>query len=279
MPEAPPYLSLKLAHELYRKPPGRLAAEERQRLARIAARQVQIEQRILATAEAAQVVLPESSVDQGVAEVRARYATEEDFAADLDQAGLDPAGLRAAIARDLTVEAVLEHMAGPAAPVSETEVEIFYLVHRERFVRPETRTLRHILVTVDNGLAGSERDAARSKIEAIRARLFKAPERFAAQALRHSECPTAMNGGLLGAVARGQLFPELEPAAFALAPGELSGIVESPLGFHLIICDAVEASGQLPLAGVRQKIRAHLEEARRKAVQKAWIAGLFKQPA
>lgn len=276
MPEAHPYLTLKLAHELYHKPPDSLAPAERDRVDQVAARQQKIEQRILTTPEAAQVLLPASSVEQGVAEVRGRYDSEREFAADLGRAGLDADSLRTCIARDLQVDAVLERVASLAAAVSDTDVEIFYLMHRERFKRPENLTLRHILVTINEALPGSERDAARRKIDAVRARLVKAPERFAEQAHKHSECPTAMNGGLLGTLKRGQLFAELEPAAFALAPGELSPVVESPLGFHILNCVAAAAASELPLATVRDKIRTHLAEARRSASQKAWIAGLFK---
>lgn len=278
MADAAHYLTLKLAQELYRKPPESLAPDERQRVARVAARQLAIEQRILAAPEAAQVVLPLSSVDQGVAEIRGRYAAEEDYVADLAKSELDPASLRAAIERDLRVEAVLDRVGSQAAVVSDTDVEIFYLMNRKRFLRPETRTLRHILVTINDAVAGSERPAARARIGAIAARLERAPERFAEQALKHSECPTAMNGGLLGTVVRGQLFAELEPVAFALGLGQLSGIVESPLGFHILRCDAIEAESELPLASVRDKVRSQLADSRRRAAQRAWIAGLF-QPA
>ena len=156
-------------------------------------------------------------------------------------------------------------------------VEIYYLMHRQRFLRPENRTLRHILVTVNGAVSGSEKPNARRHIDAIRARLLKAPERFAEQALKHSECPTAMNGGLLGTVTRGLLFAELEPAAFAIGLGKISAIVESPLGFHINRCDAIEAESELPLASVREKVRSHLEDTRRRAAQKDWIAGLFKR--
>ncbi|MDD5248194.1 MAG: nitrogen fixation protein NifM [Rhodocyclaceae bacterium] len=279
MPETQPYLTLKLAHELYRKAPERLAPAERQRLDNVVARQMKIEQRILATPDAAQVVLPVSSVDRPLAEIRQRYDSETEFAADLEKSGLSPAALRAAIERDLTVEAVLERVASQTAAVTETDVEIFYLTHRERFLRPASRTLRHILITVNESLAGNERDAVRIRIDEIRARLQKSPERFAEQALKHSECPTAMNGGLLGAVTRGQLYAEIEPAAFALRSGELSAVVESPMGFHVIFCEAIETPAELPLASVRDKVRTHLEDTRRRTAQKSWIAGLFARGA
>ena len=275
MSESPPYLTLKLAHELFGKAPGRLEPEERQRVEAVLARQLKIERRILATPEAAQVMLPAASLDQAVAQIRGRYASHGEFLADLQQLDLDLVQLAAALARDLTVDAVLERVASQVAEVSETELEIFYLVHRERFHRPEYRRLHHILVTINDALPGSERSTARHTIDAIHARLVKSPERFAELALQHSECPTAMNGGLLGNVKRDQLYAELEAVAFALAPGELSAVVESPLGFHILHCVAVEGAGDLPLASVRAKIRKHITETRRRARQKAWIAGLF----
>lgn len=276
---ASPYLMLKLAHELFRKAPDALEEGERRRVLAVAGRQHMIEQRILATDEAAHVVLPEDSLAQGVAEIRGRYAGEQEFHADLARAGLTEAGLRDALRRDLTVEAVLDRVASRSAKVSDTDIEIFYLTNRERFIRPETRTLRQILVTINESLPGSERPAALSKIEAIRGRLLKDPKRFAEQALKHSECPTAMNGGRLGELARGTLFAELEPAAFALAPNGLSDIVESPLGFHLLRCDAVTPERILPLSEVRERIGGYLQEARREICRKAWIGALFRAVA
>jgi nitrogen fixation protein NifM len=269
------YLSLKLSHELFRKSPEALDAAEKKRVAIIAERQQEIEKRILATANAAAVVLPPASIDACLNDIRDRYPDEAEFEADLARSGMTPASLRAAVERDLAVEAVLEHVAAGAAPVTDTDVEIFYLQHSARFRRPEMRTLRHILVTVNDSLRGSERDAAQAKIEAIRQRVAKEPERFAEQALKHSECPTAMNGGLIGKVPRGKLYEEVDAAAFELAPGELSGVVESPLGFHLLLCGGIQAAEQVPLAEVREKIGAHMTEQRRASVQKAWVTTLF----
>lgn len=273
-----PYLTLKLAHEIFHKGPEQLDDSERQRVGGIAARQQQIEERILGSANAALVLLPAASVEACFKDIQDRYPDEPEFEADLARNGLTTETLRAAIERDLKVEAVLEQVAAATPPVSDTEVEIFYLQHRERFTRPETHTLRHILITINDEVAGSTRDAAQAKIEAIRARLLKDIGRFNEQALKHSECPTAMNGGLLGKVPRGKLFPEVESAAFALQAGELSAVVESELGFHIVLCDAVEPEALVPLAEVREKVREHLATGRRTAAQKAWIAGLF-QPA
>ena len=279
MSEVDSYLRLKLSQELYRKPPSMLEPVERQRVDSVAARQRSIEQRILSSAEAAQVVLPASSLSQALAEVRGRYGSDEEFLADIESSGLDHEGLMSAIERDLKFDAILDGVSSRIADVSETDIEIFYLMHRDKFCRPETRTLRHVLVTINESLKGNDRASARRKIDNVRARLLKSPERFAELAMRYSECTTAMNGGLLGVVEKGQLFPELEKAAFALNVDELSRVVESPVGFHVIHCVAVESASEQPLAAVREKIRTHLIESRRRAAQKEWIATLFKQAA
>lgn len=273
------YLTLKLAAKLYSKPLDVLAADELRRVKAVAAKQQEIEALILTTPEAASVMLPEPSIEAGLTEIRERYASDEDFTADLRRIGLDPASLRQAVTRDMVVEAVLEKVASRSAAVSDTEVEIFWFMHMERFRRAETRVLRHILVTINEQLAGNERPAARARIDAIHARLARSPERFAEQALKHSECPTAMNGGLLGAVPRGQLYPELEAVAFSLAEAGLSEPIESELGFHLIQCEAIHPERQSRLDEVRQSIRDHLEQQRRSLCQKSWINALRRRLA
>lgn len=282
MPEASSYLVLKLAQELFGKPPAGLTPGERARVDQVARRQREIERRISATQEAARVHLPPASVERALAELRARYASRDELFAALDAAGLDEASLRGAIERDLRLEAVLEGVASRTPAPSDTDAEIFYLLHRERFRRPENRTLRHILITINEALAGCERDAAWRTIAAIRARVVAAPACFADEALRHSQCPSAVNGGLLGTVRRGQLYAELEPTAFALPLGEVSDIVESPMGFHIIHCVAIEDDSVIPFAAVREKIRGHLAESQRTRAQKAWIRQLFaddREPA
>jgi peptidyl-prolyl cis-trans isomerase C len=277
MHDASPYLMLKLAQELFKKSPEALDDGERQRVTSVASRQTQIEQRILSTDEAMRVMLPEDSLTKSFAEIRNRYPSDDEFQTDLERHRLSQADLRNALRRELTVEAVLERVASRSAKVSDTDVEIFYLTNSDRFRRPETRRLSQILVTVNDALADNERSAALTKIETIRARLLKSPERFAEQALKHSECPTAINGGSLGEVPRGMLYAELEPVAFALEESEIAEVAESPLGFHLLRCDAISAEHILPLRDVRERIRTHLEDARRNICQKAWIGELFRK--
>ncbi|HLA34806.1 MAG TPA: nitrogen fixation protein NifM [Rhodocyclaceae bacterium] len=274
------YLSLKLADRLFGKSLEALDGDELRRVNVVAARQYEIETLILTTPEAANVALPPTSIDANLMEIRARYGDGgdgDDYRADLDRLGLNESALRQAIRRDRVVEAVLERVAAQATAVSDTEIEIFWLMHKDRFRRAETRLLRHILVTIDEGSAGSERRVAYDKVQTIRLRVLKSSKRFAEQALKHSECPTAMNGGLLGNVPRGQLYPELEAAAFSMSEDSLSEIVETELGFHLLYCEAIQAERQLQLDEASPTIRERIERQRRDSYRKSWIKALLRR--
>jgi peptidylprolyl isomerase/peptidyl-prolyl cis-trans isomerase C len=264
------YLELKLSWELYQRPPQQLAAAESTALDAAAARQRQLEAKILAAPEAAQAVVTPAAVEQRCVEIRARYADEEGFRADLAGIGLDAQGLEAEIARDLRIEGVLERVASAAAPASDVDAEIFYRVHAGRFARPERRTLRHILVTFANA---AEQQAARALLAGLRNRIADV-DAFGDAAMKHSHCPTALEGGLLGTLPYGKLYAELDAVAFALAAGELSQPVDTAVGLHLLRCDEIFPAVTPAFPEVRERILGALNESRRNAAQKSWIKSL-----
>jgi nitrogen fixation protein NifM len=276
MPEqAVAYLELKAAQNLFGRPPTALEADEREHVRKMAAKQFSLETRVLAAAEARDAMVPPASLTAAMEEIRKRYADEADFHADLQHNGLDEAGFRNALERELRVEAILEKVGTRAAQVSDIDVEVYYHYHPDQFRRSETRRVRHILVTLNDDLPDNTRLAAQSRIEAITARLARDPKRFEEQAMKHSECPTALQGGMLGDVPRGQLYPELDAALFEMSKGEISGILESPMGLHLLRCDAITPAAVLTLKEARVPIRTLLEQRRKRVCQGAWVKQLL----
>ena len=273
-PNAVAYLVLKTAQSLYSRNPQELKPDEHERVLRMVDRQYELEERILATPEAHEVVVPEATLQAALAEIAGRYPDEVDFFNDLNDNGLSREGFSSALEREIKVDAILEKVGARAAKVSDIDVDLYYHYHPEQFQRPETRRARHILVTVNDGIADNTREAALARIDAIVQRLAKEPRRFEEQALKHSECPTALHGGLLGEVKRGQLYPELEEALFVMQPGQVSGVIESSLGFHVLFCEAITPAGTMPIALVRDAVRTRLESRRKKICQKVWLAGL-----
>jgi len=270
-PSALAYLELKTAQNLFGKPPAELVEAQRTKVRSLADRQYGLEMRVLRAPEARDAMVPTTSLQAAFEEIRKRYPDEDEFHADLARNGLDPAGYLEALERELKVEAILEKVGSRTPHVSEIDVELYYQYHPDQFRRPETRRVRHILVTVNPELPDNTGDAARARIEAIALRLAKNLKRFEEQALKHSECPTALQGGLLGEVPRGQLYPELDAALFALQAGQISEVLESPLGYHLLVCEAISDARVLGLDQARGPIREMLEQRRKRVCQQAWM--------
>lgn len=270
------YLEFKAAQALYRKPIPDLAPEDLQEVRRVAQRQQWIQLRVLAAPEASGVCVPEATLASTVGEIRQRYTQEEEFEADLRANGLDRTELEAALRRELAVEAVLERVSSQAPPVSDTDAELYYRLHMDQFMQPERRRASHILITINEQFPENRRDAARARIEAIAARLQRDGGRFAEQAMKHSECPSALQGGVLGEYHTGQLFPALDAVLLALPAGQLSEVVESPLGFHILRCDAILPPELIPFPEAVLQIRTMLADNRSRTAQRAWLRQLLR---
>ena len=264
------YLELKLSWQLFQKAPETLSEPERNRVVEVAEKQDSIEQRILGSSAAANVVIPAATLTTRIAEIRKRYASDDEFAHDLERNGLNETTLAAAVERDVRVESVLEKVASATPAVSLVDAEIYYRLHPEAFDRPEARRLSHILITFDSS---GERAKVAAQLDTLRSTL-KTAEQFGQAAHQYSQCPTAMEGGKLGIVKRQQLYAELEPDAFALTEGEISAVLESPIGLHIVRCDEIFPSGMLPFAEVSEHIVERLTDKRRRQAQKDWIKAL-----
>jgi nitrogen fixation protein NifM len=268
------YLALKAAQKLYGKATTALQPDEFERVQQMAQKQRQLEARILAAPEARDAIVPPATLQAALQEIRSRYPGEDEFADDLARNGLDVHSFASALERELKVEAVLEKIGTQAEKVTDTDVDLYYQYHPDQFRRPETRLARHILVTINDTIPENMRDEAQKRIDAIAARLKKEPGRFEEQALKHSECPTALEGGKLGDLPRGKLFPELDKALFEMQAGEVSGVLESELGFHILYCEAITPASVLGLEQARPHIRKVLAQKRKRAVQQGWVKGL-----
>ena len=269
-----PYILLRASQELFQKAPGELDEVERGKALEQAQRAGDLEERILRAPEAAGVIAPEEQIERAVAEIVARYPEEAAFTEDLARNGLNPASLRLALQRQCRADNVLEKIGASAPKPSEVDVSIFYHAHLERFRVPETREAFHILISINEDFADNTRSAVQERIATIGVQLAKKPKRFAELAQRHSECPTALQGGRIGPVKRGQLYPALDEALFAMQDDETRGPVESPMGLHFIRCGKIQPSRTLSLKDAAPGIRRHLAERYRESHCKHWMSGL-----
>lgn len=275
------YHVLRAATERFQTAVADLSPVQAAEVTRLARRTFELESLVLGSPEARDLLVLPERVAAAVAELRGRYGDEADFAADLERNGLDLDALSRALHRELTFDGVMQSVASRHAAVDELEERLFYDFHRERFTVPERRTARHLLITVNADYVENRRDAARARIERLADQLRGGAgsqvQRFEAAARKHSECPTALEGGRLGEVVPGQLYPALEAVLFSLGSGEIGGPVESELGFHLLLCERIEPQRSIPFAQAQPQVRQVLEERGRRNCQKAWIKQLRQQ--
>jgi len=273
------YHLIEAAKQMFALSPTRLSPEQKAQALARAERAFLLESRVLSCPEAVGVDVAEDSLANAVKLIETRYPSHQEFLADLAINGLSLEILREALYRELRTEAVLDKIADSAPPVTDVQIDQAYLVHRAQFDRPETRQVRHILITLNPDYADNTREAAHARLTALAGELGPTPttEDFAAAALRCSECPTALQGGVLGRVPRGQLYPQLDEALFHLAAGEMSGVVESEIGFHLVYCERVWTAGVMTREEAAPILRTALEKNHREAARKAWLAGLLRR--
>jgi peptidyl-prolyl cis-trans isomerase D len=156
--------------------------------------------------------------------------------------------------------------------VSEEDLRSAYKENIAHYTQPEERRASHILIKVEKSATPEQKKAARAKAEALLAQLQKNPSLFAELAKKNSDDPgSATNGGDLDFFGRGAMVKPFEDAAFALKPGQLSGIVESDFGFHIIQLTAIRGGSAQPFEAVRAQIEddARKQQAMRKYAEAA----------
>ncbi len=268
------YQLIKIASEKYSKPYEELDANELADVKRVSERKIKLEELVLSSAEASRISIPETQIEDAIEEISSRFENSEEFENYLSDNAIVYEDLLELISRELHVNSVLEYVsAGCDVPTAE-DISLFYYMNIAKFNHPEIRTARHILITVNEDSPENNRENSLKKIHQISDRLKKKPKFFEEQALKHSECPTSLQGGLLGKVKKGVLFPELEKVLFDMKPNQLSDVVESELGFHILRCDDVLSEGVLGLEEVMPKLKEHLLDRNRQQMQRQWLDSL-----
>jgi peptidyl-prolyl cis-trans isomerase D len=158
--------------------------------------------------------------------------------------------------------------------VSEEEIKTYYEVNIDDFVMQKQVRARHILIKVSPDADPQGVEEARKRAEEILARAKKG-EDFVSLAKQYSEGPTAEKGGDLGYFPRGRMVKEFEEAAFSLNPGELSTVVRTQFGFHIIKVEDVKEERTQSLDEVRKSIESTLRDQKAQEVAERSVEEAF----
>ncbi len=219
-----------------------------------------------------------AQVDKELEAIKGRFPDEQSFQQALEAENLTLAALKDLLRQQIAVRSYVETRIQPGVEVNEEEVRRFYEENQDKFTTPEQVRASHILIRVAPGASDEEKDRARRKVAELRERALKG-EDFAELARKNSEDPgSAANGGDLGFFTRDRMVKPFADAAFALKTGEISDVVETRFGYHVIkVTDRKEATrhgfddvkeqiqGYLEARALDRAIRAKVDELRKAA--------------
>ncbi len=158
-------------------------------------------------------------------------------------------------------------LAGISVP--EDDLRKYYAENAARYTVAEERRASHVLIGAAKDAPAAERSQARAKAETLLAELRKNPASFADVAKKNSsDTASAERGGDLDFFARGAMVKPFEDAAFAMKPGEISNLVETDFGYHIILLAALRGGDKKPFDSVRAEIEA---EVRKQLAQKKFV--------
>ncbi|CUI98406.1 SurA N-terminal domain-containing protein [Achromobacter xylosoxidans] len=154
-----------------------------------------------------------------------------------------------------------EAAATEGVQVKDEDLASYYEQNKNRFGQPERRRASHIMIEVPAGASEDARKAARAKAEALATQAAANPAQFAELARKNSQdAGSAANGGDLGWLAPGMLSGPLEKAIFSQSKDQVSGVVESPSGFHVVKVTEIQPAAIKPLAEVKDQITAEVRK-------------------
>jgi peptidyl-prolyl cis-trans isomerase C len=227
---------------------------------------------LLAAATAAKTVVPPEEFDKAMQSEYARAGGEQAFLDAVKKADISIDHIKTSIRETLVINKYLEGIAGSGATVTEEDLRKAY---EQETTGDKTASVRHILL-LTQGKTEQEKAVARKKIEDILAKA-KAGADFAELAKQYSEDPGSKeNGGLYSDFPRGQMVKPFEDAAFSVPVGELSGVVETNYGYHIIkVVDRKKESR--PFEEVRAELESRLKQAKQGTIVEDHINELKKK--
>ncbi len=175
----------------------------------------------------------QAEVNEKLEMMKKNFPAEADFESVLKEAHLSEVELKSQIERGLAIDEFITGKFVEKVTLSEDDVKAYYESNPESFKQQEQVRASHILIKVGPQEDRSKRTSALMKIEKIQQKLRQG-EDFDALAKEFSQCPSGSKGGDLGYFTHGQMAKPFEDAAFALMPGEISDVVETTFGYHLI---------------------------------------------
>jgi len=201
----------------------------------------------------------DQAVNAQLDKMKKNFPGDAEYQKALEMMNTTEADLRANIAQSMVIQQLIESKITPQIQITEAEKKEFFDTHPELFKTPEQVKASHILIKVDPAASEEDKASARKKIEEVQEKLKKG-EKFEDLAKAYSEGPSNTKGGDLGYFSRGQMVKPFEDTAFSMKKGEVSDIVVTQFGYHLIQVNDKKPETTASYEEVKDKINDHLKQ-------------------
>jgi peptidyl-prolyl cis-trans isomerase C len=218
----------------------------------------------------------DAEIEAKMQEVRQKFPTQDAFEKALKSRNMTLEGFRKDARVDISVNKVVEAELSTIPGPSDAEARDFYTKNPDRFKEEEAVRASHILIRVDPNADASTKAKAKATIDTV-LKKAKAGEDFAKLAQHYSQDGSAAQGGDLNYFPKGQMVPEFSNAAFALKPGEISSVVQTQFGYHVIKVTDRKPGRVVPFEEAAQQIKQFLDQQKKQERQKAFVDGLKKK--
>jgi peptidyl-prolyl cis-trans isomerase C len=218
------------------------------------------------------IIVDKAKIDEQMQQISKRFSSPEEFQKAMTAQGVTEAGLRQNIEESMGIQEVLERATKDVPAPTDAEISKFYNDNPDKFMKPERVHAAHILLRTNPKNTPEEKAEIKKKLEGILAEIQTKTLTFADAASKYSEDPSnAKKGGDLGFFTHGQMVKPFEEAAFKIKPGEISPIVETQFGYHIIQVIESQPAGKATLDEAKAPISQYLNQMAKQAEAKKYV--------
>jgi peptidyl-prolyl cis-trans isomerase C len=207
----------------------------------------------------------DADVQERMTRLRQQFPTEDAFKQGVAAQAMTVEQLQRQTRMGLEIAKVVDAEVNSKIAVQDAEVDAFYKQNPDQFKEGESVHASHILIGVPSDAQPAQKEQARTAAVALLAKIRAGADFTAIAREQSSDANSAPNGGDLGFFSKGRMTPVLEAAAFKLKPGGVSGVVESPFGFHIIKVIARRPPRTVPFAEASPQIKQYLAQGQRES--------------
>lgn len=234
-------------------PPGMEAQLAQQALKNL------VDQQLLLEAAATEgIVVADEEIQKQYDQFASRAPTPEEFQTALTSMGFTEETFRAEISKNLTIEKLLTDKLASAMAVTQEDVAGYYRDNQDQFMVPEQVQASHILINSAAEDTPEAKEAKRQQLVELKTEIDNGAD-FAALAGEHSDCPSKARGGDLGLFTREKMVKPFSDAAYSMEVGQVSDVVETRFGYHLIKVTDKQPPSTRPLAEVQAQVESFLD--------------------